>query len=62
MPGPRIDNIGYRGHLVTIGEKISGTEMEEVLRRVPVGKFVAVYYDPAKPERALLERTLPRLH
>ena len=30
-----------------------------ILKRYPVGKAVTVYYDPARPERALLERTLP---
>lgn len=49
----------YRCSRITIGEKIAGTELEEVLGRYPVGKAVTVFYDPARPERALLERTLP---
>ncbi|MHC5538675.1 DUF3592 domain-containing protein [Singulisphaera rosea] len=48
-----------RCHRVTIGEKFDGTELEEVLERYPVGKVVTVFYNPAKPEVALLERTLP---
>ncbi len=49
----------YRCSRITIGEKISGSELKETLDRYPVGKSVTVYYHPGNPARALLERTLP---
>jgi hypothetical protein len=49
----------YRCSRITVGEKFAGTELEAVLDRYQVGKAVTVFYDPARPERALLERTLP---
>jgi len=49
----------YRGQRITIGEKTSGFELEEILARYPVGAGVTVYYDPTKPDKAVLERDLP---
>lgn len=49
----------YRGNRITIGEKISGFELEQTLARYPVGTTVTVYYDPADPNKAVLERDLP---
>ena len=44
---------------ITIGEKTSASELEEILARYPVGTPVTVYYDPTNPEKAVLERDLP---
>ena len=49
----------YRCSRVTIGERTSGEELEAILARYPAGTPVTVYYDPARPTRAVLERTLP---
>lgn len=49
----------YRGTRITIGEKTSGFELESILARYPVGAEVTVYYDPANPKKAVLERDLP---
>jgi hypothetical protein len=49
----------YRGRRITIGEKTAGFEREGILARYPVGTAVTVYYDPANPHKAVLERDLP---
>jgi hypothetical protein len=49
----------YRCSRVSVAEQVDGAELRAILERYPVGKAVTVYYDPARPERALLERTLP---
>jgi Protein of unknown function (DUF3592) len=49
----------YRGARVDVGERTPGSELEAVLARYPVGAAVTVFYDPADPSKALLERTLP---
>jgi hypothetical protein len=46
----------YRSRRVTIGEKTSGFELEAIFARYPVGADVRVYYDPANPRTAVLER------
>jgi hypothetical protein len=48
-----------RGNRITIGEKTSVYELEGLLSRYPVGKEVTVYFDPAHPAQAVLERDLP---
>jgi hypothetical protein len=49
----------YRCSRVSVAEEVDGAELRAILKRYPVGKAVTVYYDPARPERTLLERTLP---
>ncbi len=49
----------YRGKRITIGEKTSSYELESLLARYPVGTAVTVYYDPANPQTAVLERDFP---
>jgi hypothetical protein len=44
---------------VSVAEEVDGAELRAILERYPVGKAVTDYYDPARPDRALLERTLP---
>src|SRR5262249_53504023 len=48
-----------RNQRITIGEGTSGEELEEILNRYPAGADVIVYYDPANPQTAVLERDLP---
>jgi Protein of unknown function (DUF3592) len=50
-----------RGSRITIGDKTSGYELESILDRYPVGTTVTVYYDPANPKNAVLERDLPKI-
>lgn len=49
----------YTGERISLGENIPESDFESLLRRYPVGADVTVYYDPADPRRAVLERTLP---
>jgi hypothetical protein len=49
----------YRCDRVSIGENTGNFEVPETSARYPVGKAVTVYYDPANPEQAVLERELP---
>lgn len=51
----------YRCSRIDIGEKTSGFELEAILDRYPVGAEVTVYYNPADPSKAMLERDLPRV-
>lgn len=43
---------------VTIGEDRGNFEVAETIARYPVGKRVTVYYNPARPTQAVLEREL----
>lgn len=54
----RVDGKTYRNRRITIGEKTSGHELEAILARYPHGATVTVYYDPANPQTAVLERDL----
>lgn len=47
------------GTRVSIGEDLGNFGVQETLARYPVGKRVEVYYDPANPAQAVLERQLP---
>ena len=49
----------HRCHRIIIGEKTADFELEEILARYPVGASVTVYYNPANPAQAVLERDLP---
>ena len=44
---------------ITVGERVSARDLEATLDRYPVGAPVTVFYDPADPKRAVLERDLP---
>jgi Protein of unknown function (DUF3592) len=50
----------YRGHRIDLGERTSIYELETILDRYPVGTEVTVYYDPADPHTAVLEREFPK--
>ena len=54
-----VDGKRFRSKRITIGEKTTGEELEQILARYPLGTKVTVYYDPAKPNNAVLERELP---
>ena len=54
----KVDGRTLRCQRITIGEKIAGAELEATLARYPVGAEVTVYYDPARPNTAVLERDL----
>ncbi|PWH15740.1 MAG: hypothetical protein DDG60_05315 [Anaerolineae bacterium] len=49
----------YTGERISLGENLPASDFEAVLARYPLRAEVTVYYDPAKPEQAVLERTLP---
>ncbi len=53
----------YTGTAITPGYRYSRDEAEqqELLSRYPVGKRVAVYYNPENPSEAYLQYGLPRL-
>lgn len=50
----------YSCSRVTIGDMTSASELGTILGRYPVGTAVTVYYDPADPSKAVLERDLPK--
>jgi Protein of unknown function (DUF3592) len=54
-----VGNRTHRCHRITIGEKTADFELEEILARYPVGASVTVFYNPANPQQAVLERDLP---
>lgn len=49
----------YTGERIRLAEVIPESEMEPLLKRYPLGAEVTVYYDPADPRQAALERALP---
>lgn len=52
----KVDGKTYRNGRITIGEKTSEYEIEEILERYPIGAEVTVFYDPANPQTAVLDR------
>lgn len=62
---PRIEyeyTVGFHkfvGRRVSLAEIIAGAQAKEALARYPVGTGVTVYYDPANPSDAVIERDLP---
>jgi hypothetical protein len=62
---PRIEyeyKVGFHtlvGKRVNFAELIAGAQAKEALARYPVGTSVPVYYDPADPSKAVIERELP---
>lgn len=48
-----------RGERVSLGEDPGNFEVDERLALYPVGREVTVYFDPARPEGAVLERDAP---
>lgn len=54
-----VGGVTYQGTRVSLGN-ISGKYAQEALARYPVGKTVAVFYDPADPGDCVLERDAPK--
>lgn len=55
-----VDGVEHRGKRISIGEfKPSSPEVEAALERYPVGRSGPVFYNPAKPAEAVLERDPP---
>lgn len=50
----------YQGKRVTLAEKTAESEVADLLARYPVGKIVTVFYDPADPSNAVLDREMPK--
>ncbi len=48
-----------RGRKVRLGHDVGNAEVAETIARYPVGARVFVYYDPANPAQAVLEREAP---
>ena len=55
----RVNDRSFRGSRIMIGGGQSEVELEYVLGRYPLGAKVVVYYNPADPNQAVLERDIP---
>jgi len=51
----------YTGKRVSIGDDMGNGDIAGLLKKYPRGKVVEVFYDPADPARAVLERDLSHL-
>lgn len=49
----------YQGNKVAPGPEVGGMGANKVVARYPMGAQVTVYYNPANPSEALLERDTP---
>ncbi|MFZ5809510.1 MAG: DUF3592 domain-containing protein [Chloroflexota bacterium] len=54
-----VDGKRYQGERISLAEIIPESDLEATLARYPLGAQVTVYYNPADPRQAVLERTLP---
>jgi hypothetical protein len=55
-----VDGVEHRGKRISIGEiKPDSPEVEAALERYQVGRTGPVFYNPAKPDEAMLERDPP---
>ena len=50
----------YISSQISIGEDLGNDDVQAKLERYPKGRVVEVFYDPAKPGKAVLERGLPK--
>ncbi len=57
----QVNGTPYRGTRISFAERIGGADVLPTLAHYPVGKQVQVYYDPANPQQAVLERDLPTI-
>ena len=55
----RVDGKRYTSDRVSIGENLGDYQVAETLARYPVGARVAVFYDPADPGKAVLQKDAP---
>ena len=49
-----------RNNRVSIGEDLGNFQVAETIAKYPVGAVVTVYYNPLRPDQAVLERDLPK--
>lgn len=50
----------YVSSRLSLGEDLGNADVQATLERYPKGRVVEVYYDPAAPGKAVLERGLPK--
>lgn len=55
----QVNDQSFRGSRIDLGQRTSENELESILDRYPVGAPVVVYYNPADPQDAVLERDVP---
>jgi hypothetical protein len=55
----QVNDRSFRSDRIMIGGGKSEVELEGVLGRYPLGAKVIVYYNPADPQQAVLERAIP---
>ncbi len=55
-----VDGEKLRCDRVSIGEDLGNFEVAETIAKYPVGAVVTVYFDPRHPDRAVLERDVPK--
>lgn len=51
----------YRASRFTLAEKVAPEDVAGILERFPEGKSVDVFYDPANPQEATIDRDMPGL-
>lgn len=51
----------FQASRITFAERIGPEEIPDLLKRYPEGRSVEVYYDPANPKEAVLDRTMDGL-
>jgi hypothetical protein len=49
-----------RNNRVSIGEDLGNFQVAETLAKYPAGSIVTVYYNPRHPDKAVLERDMPK--
>src|SRR5215213_4009119 len=55
----KVNDRTFHSSRIMIGGGQSEVELEGVLNRYPLGASVVVYYDPADPNQAVLQREIP---
>ena len=55
-----VDGEKLRCERVSIGEDLGNFEVAETIAKYPVGTVVTVYFDPRHPDKAVLERDMPK--
>lgn len=55
-----VDGEKLRCDRVSIGEDLGNFEVAETIAKYPVGTVVTVYFDPRHPDKAVLERDMPK--
>ncbi|MGX5841226.1 DUF3592 domain-containing protein [Mesorhizobium sp. ArgA1] len=55
----KVGNKKFRGSRYSVKENLGNFEVEETLAQFPTGAAVTVFYNPADPSKAVIERSLP---